>query len=96
MTSALLLDFSSLSAEQRALEGEAGTQWSLMTSRLEPPFSCFSLSRQFSSHVAARAKLGKTALLSEQPEGACLSLTLVFSGQVERAIKPAIWGGGRF
>lgn len=41
--------------------------------------------------AAARAKLCKTALLSEQPEGAGLSLTLVFSRQAEKAVEPAMW-----
>lgn len=39
------------------------------------------------SHTAARAKLGKTALLSEQPEGACWSLTSVFWAGGE-----SVWG----
>lgn len=66
------------------MEGGAGAGWSLVTS------SYFSVARQFSSHTAARAKLGKTAIcyLSSQRELAGVSL--VFSGQVERAFEAAM------
>lgn len=38
---------------------------------------------------------GKTSMLSEQPEGDSLSLTLTFPGRVERAVEPGIlWEEG--